>query len=92
MKKIHRVLALLMAVVMALSLVTTAFAEPTIDPSKKHLFLSTSTTSPRPAAMVHGMLSPTSAPVCMMMPLLTSWQSMPFRAWSSPTSAWPILS
>ena len=35
MKKIHRVLALLMAVVMALSLVTTAFAEPTIDPSKK---------------------------------------------------------
>ena len=35
MKKIHRVLALLMAVVMALSLITTAFAEPTIDPSKK---------------------------------------------------------
>ena len=35
MKKIHRVLALLMAVVMALSLVTTAFAEPTIDLSKK---------------------------------------------------------
>ena len=35
MKKIHRVLAMLMAVVMALSLVTTAFAEPTIDPGKK---------------------------------------------------------
>ena len=35
MKKIHRVLAVLMAVVMALSLITTAFAEPTIDPSKK---------------------------------------------------------
>ena len=35
MKKIHRVLAMLMAVVMALGLITTAFAEPTIDPSKK---------------------------------------------------------
>ena len=35
MKKIYRVLAMLMAVVMALSLITTAFAEPTIDPSKK---------------------------------------------------------
>ena len=35
MKKIHRVLALLMAAIMALSLVTTAFAEPTIDASKK---------------------------------------------------------
>ena len=35
MKKIHRVWALLMAVVMALSLITTAFAEPTIDTSKK---------------------------------------------------------
>ena len=35
MKKIHRVLAMLMAVVMALGLVTTAFAEPTIDPGKK---------------------------------------------------------
>ena len=35
MKKIHRVLAMLMVVVMALSLITTAFAEPTIDPSKK---------------------------------------------------------
>ena len=35
MKNIHRVLALLMAVVMALGLITTAFAEPTIDPSKK---------------------------------------------------------
>ena len=35
MKKIHRVFALLMAVVMALSLITTAFAEPTIDPGKK---------------------------------------------------------
>ena len=34
MKKIHRVLALLMAVVMALGLITTAFAEPTIDPGK----------------------------------------------------------
>ena len=35
MKKIHRVFALLMAVVMALGLITTAFAEPTIDPGKK---------------------------------------------------------
>ena len=35
MKKIYRVLAMLMAVVMALSLITTAFAEPTIDPGKK---------------------------------------------------------
>ena len=35
MKKIHRVLALLMAVVMALVLITTAFAEPIIDTSKK---------------------------------------------------------
>ena len=36
MKKIHRVLALLMAAIMALSLVTTAFAaEPTIDLAKK---------------------------------------------------------
>ena len=35
MKKIHRVLAMLMAAVMALSLITTAFAEPTIDPEKK---------------------------------------------------------
>ena len=35
MKKIHRVLAMLMAVVMALGLITTAFAEPTIDPAKK---------------------------------------------------------
>ena len=35
MKKIHRVLALLMAVVMALGLITIAFAEPTIDPAKK---------------------------------------------------------
>ena len=34
MKKIRRVLAVLMAVVMALSLITTAFAEPTIDPAK----------------------------------------------------------
>ena len=35
MKKIHRLLAMLMVVVMALSLITTAFAEPTIDPGKK---------------------------------------------------------
>ena len=35
MKKIHRVLAMLMAVVMALGLITTAFAEPIIDPGKK---------------------------------------------------------
>ena len=35
MKKIHRVLVLLMAIVMALGLITTAFAEPTIDPGKK---------------------------------------------------------
>ena len=31
MKKIHRVFALLMAAIMALSLITTAFAEPIID-------------------------------------------------------------
>ncbi len=35
MKKIHRVLALLMAAIMAFGLMTTAFAEPTIDPAKK---------------------------------------------------------
>ena len=35
MKKIHRVFALLMAAITALSLITTAFAEPTIDPAKK---------------------------------------------------------
>ena len=35
MKKIHRVLAMLMAAIMALSLITTAFAEPTIDLAKK---------------------------------------------------------
>ena len=35
MKKIHRVLAMLMAAIMALSLITIAFAEPTIDPGKK---------------------------------------------------------
>lgn len=35
MKKIYRVLPMLMAAIMALSLITTAFAEPTIDPSKK---------------------------------------------------------
>ena len=35
MKKIHRVLAMLMAAIMALGLITTAFAEPIIDPSKK---------------------------------------------------------
>ena len=35
MKKIHRVLAMLMAAIMALSLITTAFAEPTIDPTKE---------------------------------------------------------
>ena len=34
MKKIHRVLVLL-AALMALSFITTAFAEPTIDPGKK---------------------------------------------------------
>ena len=34
MKNIHRVLAMLMAAIMALSLITTAFAEPTIDPAK----------------------------------------------------------
>lgn len=35
MKKIHRVLALLMAALMVIGLMTTAFAEPTIDPAKK---------------------------------------------------------
>ena len=35
MKKIHRVLALLLAALMAIGLMTTAFAEPTIDPGKK---------------------------------------------------------
>ena len=34
MKKIHRLLAMLMAAIMALSLITTAFAEPTIGPAK----------------------------------------------------------
>lgn len=35
MKKIHRLLALLLAALMAIGLMTTAFAEPTIDTSKK---------------------------------------------------------
>ena len=35
MKKIHRVLALLLVALMAFGLMTTAFAEPTIDPTKK---------------------------------------------------------
>lgn len=35
MKKIHRVVALLLAALMAIGLMTTAFAEPTIDTSKK---------------------------------------------------------
>ena len=35
MKKVHRVLALLLAALMAIGLMTTAFAEPTIDPAKK---------------------------------------------------------
>ena len=35
MKKIHRILALLMAALMVVGLMTTAFAEPTIDTSKK---------------------------------------------------------
>ena len=35
MKKIHRVWAMLLVAIMALSLITTAFAEPTIDPRKK---------------------------------------------------------
>lgn len=35
MKKIHRVLALLLAALMAFGLMTTAFAEPTIDPTKE---------------------------------------------------------
>ena len=35
MKKIQRVLVLLMAALMVIGLMTTAFAEPTIDPSKK---------------------------------------------------------
>jgi len=35
MKKIHRVLALLLAALMVIGLMTTAFAEPTIDTSKK---------------------------------------------------------
>ena len=35
MKKNHRVLTLLMAALMAIGLMTTAFAEPTIDPTKK---------------------------------------------------------
>ena len=35
MKKIHRVWAMLLVAIMALSLITTAFAEPTIDPGKK---------------------------------------------------------
>ena len=35
MKKIHRVFAMLMAALMVVGLLTTAFAEPTIDPAKK---------------------------------------------------------
>ena len=72
MKKIHRVLALLMAVVMALSLITTAFAEPTIDPSKKASLSIYNTTSPRPATTVRGMPSPTFPPACVTTRLSTS--------------------
>ena len=35
MKKIHRVVALILATLMAIGLMTTAFAEPAIDPGKK---------------------------------------------------------
>ena len=35
MKKIHRVLALLLAALMTLALMTTAFAAPTLDPGRK---------------------------------------------------------
>ena len=35
MKKIHRVVALILATLMAIGLMTTAFAEPTIDPTKE---------------------------------------------------------
>ena len=35
MKKLHRVLALLLAALMVIGLMTTAFAEPTIDPTKE---------------------------------------------------------
>ena len=35
MKKIHRVLVLLMAALMVIGLMTTAFAEPTVDPTKE---------------------------------------------------------
>ena len=35
MKKIHRVVALLLSALMVIGLMTTAFAEPTIDPGKK---------------------------------------------------------
>ena len=35
MKKIHRIVSLLLAALMAIGLMTTAFAEPTIDPTKE---------------------------------------------------------
>ena len=78
MKKIHRVLALLLAALMALGLMTTAFDLPQqilrlpSTPARKHPFLSTSTTSPRPATTARGMLSPTFPPACMTTRLSTS--------------------
>lgn len=91
MKKIHRVLVLLLAALMALSLITTAFAEPTIDPGKKASLSIYKYDITMPARTARGTRNPMSAPACMTMPLSTSWQNTPCRAWSLPTSAWPTL-
>ena len=70
MKKIHRVLALLLAAIMALSLITTAFAEPTIDTSRKaslSIYKYDITTASKDGAW-----TPTFPPACMTTRLSTS--------------------
>ena len=88
MKMIHRVVALLLSALMVIGLMTTAFAAtdsaPTIDPGKKaslSIYKYDITTAAR---TVRGMRSPTFPPACMTMPLSTSWQNTPCRAWSLP--------
>ena len=87
MKKLHRVLALLLAALMVIGLMTTAFAEPTIDPTKEaslSIYKYDITKASNDGAWDAGSYV---SPACTMMPPWTSWQSMPSRAWSSPTSA-----
>ena len=87
MKKIHRVWALLMAALMAIGLMTTAFAAtdsaPIIDPGKKaslSIYKYDITTAGKDGTWDAESYVSTG-------PSWTSWQSMPSRAWSSHTSA-----